>query len=259
MKKRFSLYFLILIAGICLGYMAVSLDTPLLMRWEDISYSAEAADNESRTLTAVQGTDVLQHAAASEETANETAEMLLELQNSFQKKQDAAAEITETGKEEKVSAQKVIMPASLEKIGDDAFLGVAAGQFFLQGEVREIGTRAFGFLPNPVIIHIPESAQNIASNAFEGSDQVRVLGIRGSKAEQFAYRKGFDFETPIYVGKVMERVFHIMPHTTAEKWVQMNPDSETVLAKEPSGTAQSIQEPISHKARNAYLSMYGFT
>ena len=58
----------------------------------------------------------------------------------------------------------------MKQIGEEAFEGVAAQQVVIPAGTRSIGTRAFADCGSLLIAVVPASVNNIAENAFAGTD-----------------------------------------------------------------------------------------
>lgn len=70
-----------------------------------------------------------------------------------------------------VSAQSVLrIPAMIKQIGEEAFEGGAAQQVNIPAGTRSIGSKAFADCNNLLIAVIPASVNDIAENAFAGTD-----------------------------------------------------------------------------------------
>lgn len=81
-----------------------------------------------------------------------------------------------------VSAQRVLrIPAMMEEIGEEAFVGIAAQQITIPAGTRSIGSKAFADCNNLLIAVIPSSVSEIANDAFDGSD-VSVICPNGCYA-----------------------------------------------------------------------------
>ena len=73
--------------------------------------------------------------------------------------------------ERTVSSQSILrIPAMMKQIGEEAFEGVAAQQVVIPAGTRSIGTRAFADCGSLLIAVVPASVNNIAENAFAGTD-----------------------------------------------------------------------------------------
>ena len=87
----------------------------------------------------------------------------------------------------------VIMPASVQQIQPEAFLGSRMGTVKLPDGVKAIGDRAFASCSNLTSIYLPDSLQSISSSAFAGSDAVTIYGKKGSLAENYAKARNIPF------------------------------------------------------------------
>lgn len=73
--------------------------------------------------------------------------------------------------ERTVSSQSILrIPAMMKQIGEEAFEGVAAQQVVIPAGTRSIGARAFADCGSLLIAVVPASVNNIAENAFAGTD-----------------------------------------------------------------------------------------
>lgn len=84
-------------------------------------------------------------------------------------------------------------PSSLLVIEEEAFFGTGANELFFQCEIKFIGDRAFSNMPNLEKVYVPESVTYIGIDAFEGSGNLKILGKKGSYAEDWANKYGFSF------------------------------------------------------------------
>ena len=81
-----------------------------------------------------------------------------------------------------VSAQRVLrIPAMMEEIGEEAFMGIAAQQITIPAGTRSIGSKAFADCDDLLIAVIPSSVSEIANDAFDGSN-VSVICPNGCYA-----------------------------------------------------------------------------
>ena len=72
-------------------------------------------------------------------------------------------------------ASVLILPEALTQIGEEAFMGLAAEGVIVPEGCTRIGPRAFANCPSLIYVRIPASVKdNIAEDAFDGSDQVRI-------------------------------------------------------------------------------------
>ena len=69
----------------------------------------------------------------------------------------------------------LMLPASLTAIGEEAFMGDESLEVVIvPAGCQSIGARAFANCPNLICVQIPATVTDIADDAFEGSDQVRI-------------------------------------------------------------------------------------
>ena len=73
-----------------------------------------------------------------------------------------------------------------------AFSGIAATGVRIPDGVTSIPARAFAGCAQLVMVYIPASVTQIASDAFD-QPVLRVYGPPGSAAEQYAKEKGYTF------------------------------------------------------------------
>ena len=66
------------------------------------------------------------------------------------------------------------LPAMLEEIDEEAFMGMAAEGIIIPDGCTAIGSKAFANCPNLIYIKIPSSVTVIAEDEFVGSNQVRI-------------------------------------------------------------------------------------
>ena len=71
-------------------------------------------------------------------------------------------------------SSKLILPAFLNEIGEEAFAGIAVRMVVVPDGCTSIGSRAFANCPNLVRIVVPAGIY-IADDAFEGSPKVTVV------------------------------------------------------------------------------------
>jgi len=86
-----------------------------------------------------------------------------------------------------------LLPGGLTTIGEEAFLGSAFRYAVVPPSVSSIGSRAFAGCAALRDIYIPGSTYSIASDAFEGVNNLTIHGVGGSYAEHFASTKGYRF------------------------------------------------------------------
>lgn len=87
----------------------------------------------------------------------------------------------------------MVLPGSLETIGEEAFAGISASVIQLPEGVISIGARAFADCRGLTKIYIPASVQTIDDSAFDHVSLLLIYGKQGSAAEAFAIEKGYLF------------------------------------------------------------------
>ena len=93
----------------------------------------------------------------------------------------------------------LVLPAALREIEEEAFEGGVFHCVRIGENVETIGKRAFAECSELRYIIIPENTTYIAPDAFEGTNELTVVGVVGSYAEQYAKANGFVFaENPRY-------------------------------------------------------------
>ena len=78
------------------------------------------------------------------------------------------------------------LPAALQTIEEEAFVGVPAAYIKLQEGLKSIGSHAFADCVELVQIYIPTSVVFISEDAFEGSGKFTIKGYSNSYAQSFA-------------------------------------------------------------------------
>lgn len=86
-----------------------------------------------------------------------------------------------------------VLPKALKEIGEEAFENTDAAVVEIPDGVTSIGSEAFAYSADLRQITIPESVDSIAGNAFRGVSGLRIVGDRGSCAEDFARDAGILF------------------------------------------------------------------
>ena len=89
------------------------------------------------------------------------------------------------------ASQTLVLPAALEEIGAEAFLGASMQKVTIPNGVKKIGSRAFALCPNLLAIVIPDSVETIADDAFAGVSNLTVICGDTSAAHTFAVQHGF--------------------------------------------------------------------
>ena len=90
--------------------------------------------------------------------------------------------------------QDLVLPASLEEIGEEAFAGDMVRSVKLPKGLKTIRSKAFADCRNLRTIFIPEETIDIAEDAFEGTEQLTICGKEGSYAEEYAKKNGYRFD-----------------------------------------------------------------
>lgn len=85
----------------------------------------------------------------------------------------------------------IIIPGSLQTIGDEAFFGVPINVVDLRGaNVKTIGQKAFAECTGLIRIYIPQPVSSIADNAFDGCAGFVIYCTEGSTADVWARAHG---------------------------------------------------------------------
>lgn len=79
-----------------------------------------------------------------------------------------------------------IMPSKLNRIDQEALVGVSAKRVYLPEGIEVIGPNAFSECPNLQQIFIPQTVETIADDAFASSSGLVIFGIPGSYADTYA-------------------------------------------------------------------------
>ena len=87
----------------------------------------------------------------------------------------------------------MVLPASLQFIGEDAFGGIAAEAVLLPTGLETIEEKAFRDMPELKSVYIPETVNQIGRHVFNGSDKLVLIGKAGSQAENWARENHHDF------------------------------------------------------------------
>ena len=83
------------------------------------------------------------------------------------------------------------MPRSLIHVEEQGFEGVGAERIILQDSIKTINSCSFANCKNLQYINLPDSLTYIASDAFEGCDNLFIECSAGSLGEEFARAHGF--------------------------------------------------------------------
>lgn len=86
------------------------------------------------------------------------------------------------------------LPASLKRIGEEAFEGTAAAKVYLEDGTEELGARAFANTPDLREVYIPGSAELIAGDTFDSTGNFTVYAPEGSAADDWARAHRVPFE-----------------------------------------------------------------
>jgi len=90
----------------------------------------------------------------------------------------------------------LLLPRSLTRIGESAFEGIAAECVVISENVTAIEKNAFANCEKLREIHIPSTVTTVDDLALQGCEGVTVYGKKGTEAERFADKAGFDFFDP---------------------------------------------------------------
>ncbi len=89
--------------------------------------------------------------------------------------------------------KSMVLPEFLTLIEESAFEGIAAGNVEVTKNVVAIEARAFADCKNLRGIYIPATVVQIDDHAFDGCENVTVVGEKGTEAERIATLYGFTF------------------------------------------------------------------
>ena len=89
--------------------------------------------------------------------------------------------------------KSMILPEFLTLIEESAFEGIAAGNVEVTENVVAIEARAFADCKNLRGIYIPATVLQIDDHAFDGCENVTVVGEKGTEAERIATLYDFTF------------------------------------------------------------------
>ena len=87
----------------------------------------------------------------------------------------------------------LMLPANLDTVAAEAFLGAAVQQVILPDGLSQIDERAFADCSELLQISMPDSITFIAENAFESSNWVEFICESDNAAAAYARRKGIPF------------------------------------------------------------------
>ena len=87
----------------------------------------------------------------------------------------------------------LVLPDDLTAIEKEAFSGGAFTYVRLPDNAVSIGSRAFANCPHLAYIHIPPQVTGISPDAFDGLEDLTILGVETSYADTFAQEHGITF------------------------------------------------------------------
>ena len=90
------------------------------------------------------------------------------------------------------SESKLVLPAGLTEIGEEAFEGIAADTVIIPDGVTSIGNGAFANSQVRLVV-IPSSVTSIGEGAFAGSKLELVYGWDANAALECAYEYGVTY------------------------------------------------------------------
>ncbi len=108
--------------------------------------------------------------------------------------------------------KSMILPEFLTLIEESAFEGIAAGNVEVTENVVAIEARAFADCKNLRGIYIPASVLQIDDHAFDGCENVTVVGEKGTEAERIAALYNFTFISDM--GQANEDIVLELPPVT---------------------------------------------
>ena len=91
------------------------------------------------------------------------------------------------------SENMLVLPASLQMIGEDAFGGSAAEAVLLPTGLETVEKKAFADMPELKSVYVPETVTEIDRQAFSGAGKPVLIGRTGSRAESWARENRYDF------------------------------------------------------------------
>ena len=87
----------------------------------------------------------------------------------------------------------LVLPGELTAIEKEAFSGGAFRYVKLPDNAVSIGPRAFADCPNLAYVYIPPQVTGISPDAFDGLEDLTILGVETSYADTFAREHGISF------------------------------------------------------------------
>ena len=88
-----------------------------------------------------------------------------------------------------VGPQRLVLPASLTAIADEAFAGLSMQNVVIGQQVASIGSRAFADCHDLALINLPDGVQ-IAQDAFAGCGALTIVCAEGSTGHAYATAQG---------------------------------------------------------------------
>lgn len=85
------------------------------------------------------------------------------------------------------------LPANLREIEEEAFAGSSFFSVLMSENTASIGSRAFADCDGLAYVQIPNAAARIATDAFDGTSGVTIIGNSGSTAQDYAREHGMTF------------------------------------------------------------------
>lgn len=125
------------------------------------------------------------------------AVMIIAFSLDFMPSQASQAAPEEEKKSSPAAVQKaenvLVLPASLQMIGEDAFGGSAAEAVLLPTGLEAVEKKAFADMPELKSVYVPETVTQIDRQAFSGAGKPVLIGQTGSRAESWAMENRYDF------------------------------------------------------------------
>ena len=88
----------------------------------------------------------------------------------------------------------IVLPIDLLIVQEQSFFGIPAQSVYIQDHVVEIESQAFANCTSLTWVRISQSVESIAENAFRNCPRgMKIYGAMKSKAQEYAYQKGFPF------------------------------------------------------------------
>lgn len=86
-----------------------------------------------------------------------------------------------------------VLPSELIEIEEEAFSGTRAEQVILPSSLQTIGERAFADMTALREVSIPASVSQIGEDAFSGASGLTIYGVSDSYAQRWAVSNGYSF------------------------------------------------------------------